>query len=299
MSRIVTPEEWYEQGRIISTSAHRIFVRDNGKNLPILLLLHGFPTSSWDWYKVWPILNAHYRLVAPDFLGFGFSAKPYPYPYTISDQTDIIESLLQQMAIKRCCVLAHDYAVSVVQELLWRRLTPGNNQSFEIDRAILLNGGLFPETHRARPIQKLLLGRWGKWVNFMLTKRSLRKNLIRVFGPDTPPSDSEINGFWKLINHNNGKRCFHLLIRYMNDRIDNRESWVRALQETKTPVMLINGPQDPVSGLHMVTRYRQLISNADVHILDGIGHYPNVEAPEAVAEIVLNKTIRGNEFPRN
>jgi pimeloyl-ACP methyl ester carboxylesterase len=284
----LSPDDWLNQGQMLSVLGHSIFLRDSGKDLPPMLLLHGFPTSSWDWYKVWPLLDSHYRLIAPDFLGFGFSGKPFPFPYSISHQADLVEEIVSQLSISGCCIVAHDYAVSVVQELLWRRLNPSQRPSTQFEIVFLLNGGLFPETHRARPIQKLLLGRWGRWVNLFLTKRSLRKNLHQVFGPNTRPAPEEIDAFWQLINYHQGKRCFHLLIRYMKDRVENRDNWVDALIKTRTPLILINGPEDPVSGIHMVHRYRQLVPNPIVHILDGIGHYPNVEAPEQVASWILH-----------
>jgi pimeloyl-ACP methyl ester carboxylesterase len=234
---------------------------------------------------MWPELHHYFHLIAFDFLGFGYSSKPYPYQYSISEQADITDHILSEMGIVDCHVIAHDYAVSAAQELLYRRLS--DPQLPTINKLILLNGGLFPETHQARPIQKLLLGPLGKWVNKLLNKCSLRKNLIQVFGPDTPPSDQEIDAFWEIINYNDGKRCFSKTIHYMTDRINNRENWLKALRETSTPILLVNGPEDPVSGQHLVDRYKELIPNPNCVVLEGIGHYPNVEAPEQVNIEVL------------
>ncbi|MGB1582041.1 MAG: alpha/beta fold hydrolase, partial [Nevskiales bacterium] len=75
----------------------------------------------------------------------------------------------------------------------------------------------------------------------------------------------------------------HKLIRYINDRREHRDRWVEALQQADIPLRLINGPADPVSGRHMTERYRQLVPNPDIVLLDdAVGHYPQVEAPEAV-----------------
>ncbi len=272
---------WYKDGRYISYNDHQIFVKEYpNEGKPKIVFLHGFPTSSYDWYKMWPELHQYYHLIALDFIGFGYSSKPYPYDYTIEEQSDIVDHVLVQMGVGSCYVIAHDYAVSVAQELLDRRLRP--NTLAELKKVILLNGGLFPETHMARPIQKLLLSSLGKWANKLLGKSTLEKNLVKVFGPNTPPSPKEIDAFWDLINHNNGKRCFSRTIHYMSDRIRNRDRWLYALQNTKIPILLINGPEDPVSGRHMVERYIELIPNPKYVFLEDIGHYPNVEAPEAV-----------------
>ena len=76
----------------------------------------------------------------------------------------------------------------------------------------------------------------------------------------------------------------HKLIGYMEERRRQRERWVGALQQTSVPLRLIDGALDPVSGRHMAERYRELVPDPDVVILAEIGHYPQVEAPEAVLE---------------
>ena len=280
---MISIEQWKERGRICRFKEFNIYYQVQEKDSqPLILLLHGFPTSSWDWSKMWPLLTDNFSLLALDFLGFGYSDKPYPYDYTIHEQADIVEHLLTKLSIDNCYIIAHDYAVSVMQELLARDL---ERVSSLYNKAILLNGGLFPETHQARPIQKLLLGPFGKFVNMFLSKKSLAQNLTEVFGPDTPPSSQEIDAFWDLINYNNGKRVFHRLIHYMKDRIEYRDRWLYALRKTQVPLKLVNGPLDPVSGIHMVNRYKELIPNPDIDILEGIGHYPNVESAEKVADI--------------
>ena len=58
------------------------------------------------------------------------------------------------------------------------------------------------------------------------------------------------------------------------------------------PLRFVNGPEDPVSGRHMAERYRELVPNPDVVLLDGIGHYPQLEAPEHVLEAFLAFVVR-------
>jgi pimeloyl-ACP methyl ester carboxylesterase len=87
---------------------------------------------------------------------------------------------------------------------------------------------------------------------------------------------------WQLAEAGDGSRVFHRLFHYMPDRTLHRERWVTALQRSDVPLLLVNGPLDPVSGAHMVARYRELVPNPDVVSLEGIGHYPHVEDPEGV-----------------
>jgi pimeloyl-ACP methyl ester carboxylesterase len=261
----------------------KIFCVDSGElDKPVIFLIHGFPTASWDWARVWPLLNESHRLVALDMLGFGFSDKPDPHEYSIMEQADLCEALVSERRFVQFHVLAHDYGDTVAQELLARQ-NEGSGVGTWLS-VCFLNGGLFPETHRARLIQKLLLSRLGPFINQLTTKRTFDKSFSAVFGPDTKPSSAELESFWSLINYNGGRHCFHNLISYINDRKKHRERWVRALRDSRAPIGLINGALDPVSGAHMVSRYREVVSRDHFTVeLPRVGHYPQVEAPAEVA----------------
>ncbi len=97
-----------------------------------------------------------------------------------------------------------------------------------------------------------------------------------------PPSESALDDFWSLITANRGTRILHKLVSYMPERRLHRERWVGAMQRTGVPLRLINGVVDPLSGAHMLERYRQLVPEADTVQLPGIGHYPHTEAPVQV-----------------
>ncbi len=281
-----TPESWRRAGRVHMHGGQEFFFIEQAREpgaASALLLIHGFPTASWDWHKVWDALGAKFpRVIAADMMGFGFSSKPADYPYSILDQAELLEGLLAHLGVGRIHVLAHDYGDTVAQELLARHLERGAAARPQIDSCVLLNGGLFPETHRARTIQKLLLTPLGPLLSRLMNRRSFDRSFAAIFGANTQPSAEELAQFWELIRRDGGTRIMHKLIRYMPERIANRERWVGALQKTRVPLRLINGPDDPVSGAHMVTRYRALVPNPDVVSLPGIGHYPQTEDPAGV-----------------
>lgn len=284
----VSPGSWEARGRYAEILDHRIFVIDEPavhEEQGTILLIHGFPTSSWDWWKIWPALNAHYRLVTLDLLGFGFSDKPAPHDYRIMEQADVCEVLVEQLGLQRFHVLAHDYGDTVAQEMLARQ-----NEDLGVGRwqsCLFLNGGLFPETHRARRIQKLLRSRFGFLFSFLMTRNSLRGSFDAIFG-DEKAGDAEIDAFFELFDREGGRRNLHRLIHYMSDRIEHRERWVQSLTKACCPIGLINGSLDPVSGDHMVKRFEELVGrNCFIHRLPRVGHYPQTEAPEAVARAYL------------
>lgn len=282
---MTSTDEWRARGQESELLDHRIFFVDEpARQEPrgTILLIHGFPTSSWDWCPMWSALNRHHRLVAMDLLGFGFSAKPSPHDYRIMEQADICEVLVEHLALDRFHVLAHDYGDTVAQEMLARQnegLGVGDWQS-----CLFLNGGLFPETHRAVLAQKVLNSPIGFLFRHALTKNSLRRSFDAIFG-DRKPGEAEIDAFFELFDRDGGRSNVHRLIRYIDDRKRHRERWLAALTQARCPIGLVNGSLDPVSGDHMVRRFEELVG-ADHFIrrLPRVGHYPQVEAPEAVVE---------------
>ena len=282
----MTVDDWQRGGTSFLFRDFEIFFRDSGTG-PTLLLLHGFPTASWDWHRLWPDLTARFRVVAADFLGFGFSAKPHPHAYSLFEQTDLVEALLAHLEIEHVAVLAHDYGDTVAQELLARHR---EQAAYPLDlRAVcLLNGGLFPEAIRPRPIQKLLEGPLGGLVAKLLTEARFRKSFRAVFGPETQPSEAELADFWRLITHNDGVRVAPSLSRYQGERRRHRARWTDGLRHTSVPLRLIDGTRDPVSGATIAERFRAVVPDADVVPLRDVGHYPQIEAPDRVLAAFLD-----------
>lgn len=223
-------------------------------------------------------------------LGFGFSDKPQQSNYTIALQADIIESVLFHLDIDTCHILAHDYGDTVAQELLARFLerSASKNIKLRINKIVLLNGGLFPEQHRPRPIQKLLRSPLGFIVSRLITYKSFAKSFAQVFGPNTQPNQAILADCYALSSYNNGNHIAHKLLHYIPERIQFRARWVGALQKSTIPIRLICGLADPVSGAHMAAHYIKLVPNPDVISLPTIGHYPQLEQPEQVTAAVID-----------
>ena len=278
---------WRNAGKTFRFGEHAVFYRSGGRgdSGATLLCIHGLPTASWDFHRVWPGLEARFGLVlAADMLGFGFSAKPRGHTYSIAEQADLHEQLLREHGVSRVHVLAHDYGVTVAQELLARyheRRARGDG-SLQLESICFLNGGLFPETHRALLLQKLMLTPLAPLLTRILNFRGFSQSFSQVFGAQTKPNRAELEQFWRLLRYNDGTREFYRLFHYMVERRTQRARWVGAMQQGGVPLLLVNGPEDPISGAHMAARYRELIQDANVVSLPGIGHYPQVEDPAGV-----------------
>lgn len=275
---------WQQGGKWFKYRDHSIFCRIEGKGEP-LILIHGFPTSSWDWHALWPALTERYFVIAIDMIGFGFSDKPVDYDYNIVDQADLLSGFLRELGVQKCDVVCHDYGVNVTQELLARQLE--GSHDCEIKSVCFLNGGLFPETHQPVFMQRLLSSSIGGIVSRFITRNSYEKAICRLFGAANQPDQELLQNFWDLVKYNNGLGLVHRLVRYIEERRCHRNRWVDALQKTQTPMRFINGVDDPASGREMAERYEYMIDNSDVVRLEGVGHYPHIETPQRVLSTYL------------
>ena len=271
-------DRWINEAKFFEFESQRIAYWEAGSGRP-LLLIHGFPTSSWDWHKLWAALAGRRRVIACDMLGFGLSAKPKS-GYSIHRQADIQLALLHELGVTEFDVIAHDYGDTVAQELLARHNE--REHGVGLRKMLFLNGGLFPEQHRLLPIQRLGISKIGFLVGLLMNRKRFGDNFSQVFGPDTKPSPQELDDFWRLIAHNNGHRISHILLHYIAERHEYRERWVGALQNSKVPLKLIDGGKDPISGKHMFDYFREMVPEAEALCLEDIGHYPQTEAPDRV-----------------
>ena len=283
-------EQWWSEGervRLPLAGVEReIFLRRMGAGSAVTML-HGFPSSSHDWARVAPPLAERHALLLPDFLGFGASDKPAGHDYTLHEQADLVEALWEREGVNSTAVVAHDYAVSVTQELLARRAE--GTLSTDLVAVHLLNGGLYPELHRPEPVQTALLDpEQGPQVSAALTEELFVKTLEPTFaeGFDAASDSADI---WQAISRDDGQLIAHRLICYITDRKLHGERWVTALETTDVPVAFVWGMLDPVSGAHMAQRIRERIPDAPFLALDDVGHWPPLEAPERVTAALLGQ----------
>jgi pimeloyl-ACP methyl ester carboxylesterase len=281
---------WWASGERIELELpagrrYSIFTRVLGQG-PWLTMVHGFPTSSWDWAPVAPALAGHYRLLTFDLLGFGDSDKPAAHDWSAFEQADIIEALWRHFEVTETRVVAHDVGLTVALELLARQEQGG--LSARVSDLVLLNGGVYAGFHRPRPIQVWLQRPvLGALIARMLSEARFGPALAEVFGPSHQPSAAELHQHWESVSRRGGSRNSHRLIKYIPERRANAPRWEKALEQTATPVRFVWGMADPVSGAHMARVIRERRPGADIVELAGVGHYPQLEDPNRVAEAIL------------
>jgi len=265
-----------------------IFVRRLGSG-PSMTLLHGFPSSSHDWAGVAGALAERHTLLLPDFLGFGASAKPAEHVYSIHEQADLVEALWERDGVRSTRVLAHDYALSVTQELLARRAE--GTLTVELESVHMLNGGLYPELHRPEPAQTALLDpEQGPRLSALLNEELFAAALAPSFAPGYDAA-ADSAAIWQATSRDGGERIAHLLIRYIHDRELHGARWIAAIESFDGPLKFSWGMLDPISGAHMAERIRERLPRARFDALADVGHWPALEAPERVLAAALAEPV--------
>lgn len=282
-------KQWLEKGKIFDFNGHKIFYLQEGAG-DNLLLIHGYPYSSFEWKAIWGELTKKYSVIAFDLLGMGFSDKPKNHIYSFHEHAEIVNRLLQNLNITETHILSHDLGVSVVQELI--ALDKESKNNFKIDSSAFLNGGLFMDRYQPRLIQKLLSQSpdfFGKLLSKIIPKRAVNKSVRELFGTETQPTEEYLDKQWEILNYNNGKEIAYLIGRLVFEKNNHQTRWIEAMQTTEIPMCFINGPADPNSGIEMANRYKELIPNPKVYFLGKkIGHWGHLEDANSVIEAYFN-----------
>ncbi|MGE0218091.1 alpha/beta fold hydrolase [Mycolicibacterium sp.] len=283
MSDVLSAQDWIAQYETLtSRRGHRIAYRRRGAG-PAVLLLHGFPTWSYDYAHLAEDLSADHDVVTVDFLGYGASDKPNPYPYSVAESADVVEDLAAHLGLESVVLVAHDYGGIVGQELLDRVLR--GVLPFSIERVVVLNCGIVYRAYQPTRLQKLLaLPVLGRFLAARITAGRVRAGLDDIRG--RPLGDAEFDGLWEGMSRRDGHKLAHLLIGYNAERAVHHQRWEAALTRWQGPLQLVWGLDDPVSGRHVLDQAVERLPNATVTELPGVGHYPQSEAPGSVAAAI-------------
>jgi len=297
-------EAWKNQGHFyLYNNEQYIFYRDivgEGSSDEVLVCLHGFPTSSYDWSRMIGQLKQRFgRIIAPDFLGLGFSSKPFfymvvnaetesiekvYYNYTIVEQADMVVNLLVHLQVKSLHILAHDIGDTVCQEILHRyntNVTGSVISPFSIRSVCLTNGGIFPDTHIPTSGQQLLVNPiLGPIGTQLMNKWLFSRSLSAVFGAGRKPAQAELDDWWAILRYNDGNLVLGRMLYYIEERRVYQDKWTNALRNAVVPVHMIYGLADPVNPPPFAEIYKKRLPKASITTLpDDVGHYVTWEAP--------------------
>jgi len=269
---------WESSGTLEEVGAHRIFVRRGSGSGPLVVLLHGYPSSSYDWRLVLPQLEAAGAdVLAFDFLGFGLSDKPRDHVYSLRAQADLVEHLI---AGRTARLIGHDMGTSVANELMARDLE--GTLSFSLGGVLLFNGSMILERAHLTPSQKVLRTRLGPLLARLSSERLFRLQFARIFSAAHPLTDEEAADQWALLAHNNGNRIIDKLTYYLHERVEFASRWHGAIRDWPGTVQLCWAGADPVCVEGVLQAVLDLRPNTPLTRWPELGHYPQLEDPATV-----------------
>jgi pimeloyl-ACP methyl ester carboxylesterase len=292
---VLTPRvsAWREAGTLEEVEGHRIFVRERpgSGDAPPILLLHGYPSSSYDWRHAFELLPPGHRLVTFDFLGYGLSDKPRDVLYSLSRQADIAEAIATRFGGERVVLVSHDMGSSVATELLARDID--GRLSFDLGSALLFNGSLVRERASLLWGQKLLLSRLGPVAAKLTTRSGFRRQFAGIFSAGHPLSDEEAADQWSLLANNGGSRMLDKLIYYNHERVRAPgRRWHGALRDWPGRLELAWAELDPIANENVLQAVLELRPHAEISRLPALGHYSQIEDPPAAMAVVERHAAR-------
>ncbi|HLN43141.1 MAG TPA: alpha/beta hydrolase [Acidimicrobiales bacterium] len=280
---------WEGRGTYRTLGAFRTFTVDvastGPETLEPLLVVHGFPSSSFDYHRVVDAMAEHRRVLLFDMIGYGLSAKP-DRAYTIDLQADVAEAFVADTGVSTLALLTHDLGDTVGGELLARQAE--GRWPVEITRRVITNGSIYIEMAHLSPGQLLLLSLPDERLpdTAGIDGPSMQASLAATFSAHSRAEDSDLAGEWELISHDQGHLLLPRTIRYIEERRRNQVRFTGAIESHPSPLAIVWGTDDPIAVRDMATRLHGVRPDASLTWLEDIGHYPMLEAPSAFLDAV-------------
>jgi len=284
--------DWYEGGKYFkwtSTTADNnaaqvnVFYRTWGDaSKPKLVLIHGFPNSSFDFYKMIPFLEAEYHIAALDFPGSGFSDKPLAgYNYMLAENAEIVDYFVREVVgFTDFALFTHDRGVSIGLAFLGNYLD-NPDPGYKINYHFLSNSGMFLPLANLSAFQIALLD--AEAGPRMIAARAAQPRAST--GAPEPLAYSDITAF------NDGNQALLYVGRYLLERQANETRWLQNLPRSPIPIAYLWGLTDSVNPIRIPnyvwdTYLNDRAAASSFWILPGAGHYPQLDNPEQVARII-------------
>ncbi|MCP9271861.1 alpha/beta fold hydrolase [Mycolicibacterium arenosum] len=280
--------------RSVAVGGLDVFYREAGPaDAPAVLLLHGFPSSSRMWQPLLDRLGDRYRLVAPDYPGFGHSSAPAAadFDYTFDHLTDVVEAFTDAVGLARYALVVQDYGGPVGMRLAVRR--PERLTALVVQNAVCHDDGLGPlwETRRAF------------WNDRAAHEAALRENFfspnatrLRHVG-NSPRPERYDPDLWTDELAFLGRPGQHdiqtdLFYDYRTN-VASYPAWQQWLREHQPKLLVVWGRHDPSFETGEAYAYQRDVAKAEVHVIDA-GHFALDEAADEVSALV-NRFLVGTD----
>ena len=268
-------------------AGHRLFYREAGpQDAPALVLLHGFPTSSFMFRELIPRLADRYHVIAPDHLGFGLSDAPSvaEFDYTFDALADLTEGLLNQIGVTRYAIYVQDYGAPIGWRLALR-----NPEA--ISAIITQNGNGYDEGF----VDSFWTSVWDyqreqnpdteAGVRAALDVEAIRWQYVTGVSDETLVSPDTWIHDAALVSRPGNDEVQLTLFRDYATNAPMYPALHEYLRESRVPVLAVWGQGDPIFGPDGARAFGKDAHDAEIHLLDG-GHFLLETAGEEVAGLM-------------
>jgi pimeloyl-ACP methyl ester carboxylesterase len=263
-------------------------------NKPAMVMVHGFPTSSFDFRPMFDLLKADYRVCTLDFPGFGVSGKPSDgFVYSLSQDAQLLWDFVTKiLSVKQFILFSHDRGDSVALRFLqlYQAASPG---PFYITYQFLTNANLYLPLANLTQFQKAMLN---PATSAFAVSRATPERLAGGIGetqysPPLPPNDPEVLALAYNFAYQDGVRVIPGTIQYLNERKQFEVGFLASLVKSDVPVTLIWGMHDMVSPVRVANYVwsSTLLSRgapASYWMIPCANHYLLHDQPEAIAALM-------------
>ncbi|MFG3019837.1 alpha/beta fold hydrolase [Streptomyces sp. NPDC048254] len=270
-----------------------VFYREAGDpQAPVVVLLHGFPTSSHMFRNLIPALADRYHVIAPDHIGFGQSAMPslQDFPYTFDALTDVTAGLLDQLGVTRFAMYVQDYGAPIGWRLaLWTpdRITAivtQNGNAYEEGFVKPFWDGVFAYTDAPGPETEAAM-------RGALTLESTRWQYLNgVADPSLVSPDNWVHDQALLDRPGNDE----IQLKLFRDYPTNVDLYPRVHQyfrDSQVPLLAVWGANDEIFGPDGARAFTQDLPKAEVHLIDS-GHFALESHLETIGELIRDFLTR-------
>lgn len=292
--------DWVPLEPMRHTSKLSIFHAEFGDpDAPLLLMVHGFPTSSIDWCDVVGELSASHRVCVLDLPGFGFSDKPPNESYTLHRDSELVGYYLTEiLGAQAGAVVAHDRGDSVALAFAGRCATGAT--AFELTDLVLSNGNIFLPLSKLTAYQRLVLDpETAPAALAATTPEMLAAGLGQTtFTPPREPDDPAIAALTETFAANDGIAVIHDTIQYLVERAEHEQEWLAALATSPVKTTLVWGLQDSIAPLRVAAHvWNSYLATKpgdnEFWLLPRANHYPQNDQPAEFVQ-VLQATLSNN-----
>jgi len=287
-----TVKDWVSEGKFMKFEGLDIFVHSSGK-APVeghgVLVVHGFPGSSWDFANVVPPVAKKTKIVVADMIGFGQSDKPlkgtYKDNFSLMRQADLYEAVAKAEGLKEVVLVAHDMGQTVGLELMARH--DEGKLSFKIRHAILLDGSTLVDMVELVPMQVELLKQPDQAATEHLDFKEFAESLRASYGKGNA-TDEILTAQAAQVFAKDGDLVIAQTLRYLAERKEFYDRWVGTFSNFRTaPLSLYWGVQDPVAVIALADRIKLWSPTTDLYKIEESGHWPSIEVPDIISDGIL------------